>query len=455
MAGFPHDRPSGDLLADYEVLRELGRGGFGTVELARHRELGRLVAIKRISPSALGDPDAVARFRREAAVLATLDHPGVVAVHDFRRNAAGAALIMEYVPGQSLREALDRGPLPTDLALRVLHDVADALAAAHQRGIVHRDVKPANVFVLPDGRAKLGDFGIARAADSRLFRTADGMLTGTFAYLPPEYLLPGHDPDPRGDDYSFAVLAYEVLVGALPFQGEGLALLGQHGHRPPADPELARPGFPPAATAALAAGLAKDPGLRLSAVGLVGRLATVPASAWPPATVRPGSAPSGRTVMEARVPASAVPPIPVPRRSLRWWRRPGGRATAVTAAAVLAVAVTTAVLLTRGPEPLRVESVDVVAAAPVEGRCPSAEYVFVATIQTNGGAGDIRFEWIRPDGQRTAVQTVSASDGQSQAEARLTFTVTGGSALDGSATLAVLDPGSARGVSPPIAYRCP
>lgn len=111
--------------------------------LARHRIVGRLVAIKRISAALLNDPDAVARFRREAAVLAALDHPGIVAVFDFRSAPAGAALVMEYVPGQSLRRALDRGPMPVPLVLPVLQDVAAALAAAAGRGMVHRDVKPA------------------------------------------------------------------------------------------------------------------------------------------------------------------------------------------------------------------------------------------------------------------------------------------------------------------------
>lgn len=437
-------------LSDYEIQGELGRGGFGQVLLARHRILGRLVAVKQISPAAMHDGDAVARFRREAALLAALDHPGIVRVYDFRTGPAGAVLIMEYVPGQSLRQALDRGPMPVPRALSVLADVAAALAAAAERGIVHRDVKPANVFLLPDSRAKLGDFGIARAADTRLFRTADGMLTGTPAYLPPECLLPEYEPDGHGDDYSFAVMAYEMLVGVLPFQGEGLVLLGQHGHRAPAAPELHRPGFPPAATEALLAGLAKEPAGRLPAVALAARLATVPEGDWPPAGVhRPAG--DDTTQMDP-LPRTTVgtPRAALPAERRRRWRTP----VLLGLLAVALVAVLAGFLLTRAPRPLQVEGVTV-DVTPAVGQCPRADFAFVADVRTNGAAGQLRLQWTRPDGRRTDVVSVAVADGQRRAQARLEFTVTGGGPLTGTATLAVLGPDRLASAPASISYRCP
>ncbi|MBA3523581.1 MAG: protein kinase, partial [Geodermatophilaceae bacterium] len=162
----------------------------------------------------------------------------------------------------------------------MLADVAVALDAAAHHGIVHRDVKPANVFLAPDGSAKLGDFGIARAANPALFRTAAGMLIGTPAYMSPESIQGEREPDRHGDDYSFAVMAYEMLVGVLPFRGEGLSLLGQHGFATPRSPLEIHPTFPAAAADALLAGLVKDPDRRLPAIALAGALRAMPAEAW-------------------------------------------------------------------------------------------------------------------------------------------------------------------------------
>ena len=440
-------------LADYEIQGELGRGGFGQVLLARHRILGRLVAVKQISPAAMHDDDAVARFRREAALLAALDHPGIVRVYDFRTGPAGAVLILEYVPGQSLRQALDRGPMPVPRALSVLADVAAALAAAAARGIVHRDVKPANVFLLPDSRAKLGDFGIARAADTRLFRTADGMLTGTPAYLPPECLLPEYEPHGHGDDYSFAVMAYEMLVGVLPFQGEGLVLLGQHGHRAPAAPELHRPGFPPAATEALLAGLAKEPAGRLPAVALATRLAAVPEGDWPPpAAHRPVGDDTTQVDPLPRTTLGAPRPgVPAARRR---WRSPAQLALLAIGAAIVAVVVAVVLVVRAGPGRLQVEGM-ALEVTPSVGQCPRADFEFVAVVRTNGASGQLRLQWTRPDGRRTDVLSVAVADGQRRAQARLEFTVTGGGPLTGTATLAVLGPDRLTSAPAPISYRCP
>ena len=169
-------QPTRPLPAGYELVHVLGSGGFGEVVLARQTSLNRLVAIKRIHAYALAEADALERFRREARVLAALDHRAIVRVYDFRRDSADATLIMEYVDGDTLSEHIERGSLPASAALTILRDVAEALHTAAAEGVVHRDVKPDNVFVLRSWRAKLGDFGLARiVSDPSVFRTAGGL----------------------------------------------------------------------------------------------------------------------------------------------------------------------------------------------------------------------------------------------------------------------------------------
>ena len=267
----------------YETVRLLGSGGFGEVTLARHIALGRLVAIKYLRATAMADSDALQRFKREARVLAALEDPTVVRVHDVRFSDPEPSIIMEYVPGQPLDELLEQQSLSASEKLAVLADVAHALEVAHAKGIAHRDVKPANVFVLPSGRAKLGDFGLARiAADESIFRTSTDNIGGTPAYLPPEVALGTAEPGPSADTYSFAVMAYEMLTGRLPFVGRGImGLIAAHARETPPNPEQVLAGFPPVASAALMESLSKDPQSRPAPSDLVARLRTVDDSSWP------------------------------------------------------------------------------------------------------------------------------------------------------------------------------
>ena len=451
----------------YEVVRELGAGGFGEVLLARQVSLGRLVAIKRIHGFVLAGPEALERFRREALVLAGTSHPHVVKVYDFHRTQDDALLVMEYVHGEPLCDVLEDGRLPATRALVVLRDIADALRAAGERGVVHRDIKPANVFVTPDGHAKLGDFGLARiVSDPSVFRTVIGQASGTPAYFAPELSQGAGEPDRCSDAYSFAVMAYEMLTGRQPFTGEGaIAIIAAHWTQVPPPPEDVVPGFPRAAAVALAEGMAKDPSVRPLPHQLVERMEAVPAVAWPAPPPRPArtdrdGAQHRRSdpTMRGQLP----PPLPgAPPRS-------GGEATprsprsrwllpSVVASVVVALGATLGVLLlpaTTETE-LAVEGVDVrVSQISATSTCPAAEYEFTAVISTNGAAGTIDLSWTRPDGQSTAAQQVRVAEHQSQVTAQLRFDVSGSRPLEGRAVLHLLEPNAQDADSPQISYAC-
>ncbi len=203
----------------YEVTSRIARGGMATVYRATDRRLDRTVAVKVMHPHLAESPDFVARFRREARAAARLTHPGVVAVHD--QGAAGEAsyLAMEYVEGPNMRAVLrSRGALPLGEALTLTEQILDALASAHRAGLVHRDVKPENVLLTADGRAKVADFGLARAVTEATAATT-GTVLGTVAYLAPEVVTDG-TADPRTDVYAVGILLYELITGHQPFTGE-------------------------------------------------------------------------------------------------------------------------------------------------------------------------------------------------------------------------------------------
>ena len=215
----------GSVVADrYLVERLLGEGGMGRVYLARHVRLPQQAAIKVLHPGMIADPEAVARFNREAANAARIEHDRVARVFDFGETRKGSVyLAMEYVPGRSLHGLVaESGRLPAARAARITYQVAEGLDAAHRIGIVHRDLKPDNIMVLTDDggvdRCKVVDFGIAKAADagSRTRLTRTGMVVGTPEFMSPEQFL-GEELDARSDVYALALVAYNAFTGALPF----------------------------------------------------------------------------------------------------------------------------------------------------------------------------------------------------------------------------------------------
>ena len=216
-----------ELADDYALLGELGRGGSAVVYLARDRTLDREVAIKVVHPRPTSpDDDPVARLAREARTVAQLQHPHIVTVYAVRRlRSGGLALVLQYVPGTTLKTVIQRdGPLAPERCERILRDVAQALAYAHARGVIHRDVKPENIFLDgATGQALLADFGIARS-DEHDSMTLTGMAIGTPFYMSPEQV-EGAPLDGRSDLYSLGLVAWEMLTGRRPWDGESLYLV--------------------------------------------------------------------------------------------------------------------------------------------------------------------------------------------------------------------------------------
>lgn len=249
----------------YEFLRELGRGGMAAVHLARQRDSGELVAVKAICARYANDQECLARFAREAAVLTNLSHPNIVRTLAIETvDGRPAAIVMEYMRGQTLRQALrERGRLSADRARTILRDVAQALEHAHELGVVHRDVKPENIFLDElTGCARLADFGIARPLADDLELTISGMSLGTPAYMSPEQI-DGAPLDRQSDIYSLGVVGWEILTGIRPWDGETLysVLYRQKHENLPALSGL-RPDLPPALRHAVEGALHKRTGAR-------------------------------------------------------------------------------------------------------------------------------------------------------------------------------------------------
>jgi serine/threonine-protein kinase len=226
------------LLDRYEVGRLLGAGGMAEVFEGRDRLLARRVAIKVPLSQHAHDPDFAHRFRREAQAAASLSHPGVVAVYDTGSENGTHFIVMEYVDGRTLKEVIRaEAPLYPDRAAEICADVCSALAAAHARGLVHRDVKPANIMLMPDGRVKLMDLGIARAAAGETATQTAAML-GTAQYLSPEQAQ-GQAVDYRSDLYSLGCCLYEMLTGTVPFRGATpVAIAYRHVREDPTPPRM-------------------------------------------------------------------------------------------------------------------------------------------------------------------------------------------------------------------------
>jgi tRNA A-37 threonylcarbamoyl transferase component Bud32 len=252
------------LLGDrYRLGERIASGGMGAVYRAVDETLGRQVAVKALRREFADDPTFLERFRREARAAARLSHPGVAGVYDYGERGGQPFIVMELVEGETLAERLAaRGSLPWQEAFAIGAQVAAALAAAHAHGLVHRDVKPANILLGRDGRAKVTDFGIAQAAQTATL-TRTGMVLGSANYVAPEQAKGGH-VGPAADLYSLGCVLFEAVTGETPYRGGNLvAIATQHVSAPVPDPRARRPDLPPEAAALITRALQKDPAGRL------------------------------------------------------------------------------------------------------------------------------------------------------------------------------------------------
>ncbi len=268
-----------DVVGPYKIERELGRGGMGVVYLAHDPRLDRAVAIKALPDDLISDPARLARFEREARLLASLSHPNIAGVYGLEEQAGARYLIMEFVEGEDLSARIARGPMPLDEALPAAIQIAAALEAAHDKGVIHRDLKPANIKLTPDGRVKVLDFGLAKPAGEPLTTPSQfaqsptaaipsmpGMLLGTAGYLSPEQAR-GRPVDKRTDIFSFGCVLFEMFTGITPFRGETVAdAIGAALHREP-DWSTLPAGTPPPIRGLLERCLAKDARERLRDIG--------------------------------------------------------------------------------------------------------------------------------------------------------------------------------------------
>jgi eukaryotic-like serine/threonine-protein kinase len=222
----------GKAIAHYQIEALLGAGGMGEVYQARDTRLGRNVAVKMLPEIFARDADRVARFEREAKLLASLNHANIAALYGMEESGGQHFLVMELVEGQTLAERIARGPLPAEEALKIAHQITEAFEAAHEKGVIHRDLKPANVKITPEGKVKVLDFGLAKALESEPAQvnsnsptmlsaaaTNGGMILGTAGYMSPEQAR-GHAADQRSDIFSFGCVLYEMLTGRQTFPGD-------------------------------------------------------------------------------------------------------------------------------------------------------------------------------------------------------------------------------------------
>jgi beta-lactam-binding protein with PASTA domain/tRNA A-37 threonylcarbamoyl transferase component Bud32 len=244
----------------YEIVRHLARGGMAEVYLAHDQLLDRRVALKVLFPEFARDPAFVQRFRREAQSAANLNHPNIVAVFDWGEEDGTYFIVMEYVEGRSVREAIQAdGPLYPNLAADLANDIAGALGFAHRNGVIHRDVKPGNILLTPQGQVKVTDFGIARAAGASEGLTQTGSVMGTATYFSPEQAQ-GLPVDGRSDVYSLGVVLYEMVCAVPPFAGESpISVAYKHVREEPPRPSVVNPDVPPGLEDIILTALAKNP----------------------------------------------------------------------------------------------------------------------------------------------------------------------------------------------------
>jgi formylglycine-generating enzyme required for sulfatase activity/tRNA A-37 threonylcarbamoyl transferase component Bud32 len=289
----------------YQILSEIARGGMATVYLAHDSQFNRQVAIKILAPQFTHDPTFLARFRREAEAVASLEHQSIVPVYDYGDQEDEPYLVMRHMAGGSLTSRIEQGPVPLDDVIAILKPIAAALDYAHQKGFVHRDVKPSNILFDASGSAYLSDFGIVKLAEATASYTGSSVI-GTPAYMSPEQVQGSSEIDGRSDVYSLGCVVYEMLSGEVPYKAETTTQqLMKHVLEPVPRITRVQPDVPPAIEAAVMRAMAKLPGARYPTAEAL--IAALEEAVWSSA---PAFAPQNVAAASAGYGAAGVPGAP-------------------------------------------------------------------------------------------------------------------------------------------------
>ena len=331
----------GENVGPYRIVEQLGQGGMATVFKAYHAALDRYVAIKVMHPAFKEDPNFLARFQREARVVARLEHSNIVPVYDYAEHNGAPYLVMKFVEGETLKAKLARGPISLTEAVKIVETVGTGLDYAHKQGILHRDIKPSNVMLAADGNVYLADFGLARIAQAGESTLSSDSLLGTPHYMSPEQAKGVKELDAGTDIYSLGVVIYELVVGRLPFSADTpFAIIHDHIYTPLPMPHDVNPSVPEAIERVLLKALAKERADRYpdvaamvaafrdaaatadqASTALPHAVPVSPSVVTPSATARKGSAPevAAGTVVS---PPAAVPAPATPAKTgyqFQWW----------------------------------------------------------------------------------------------------------------------------------------
>jgi len=259
---------NGSNVGPYRIIEQLGQGGMATVYKAYHPALDRYVAIKVLHQAFKEDPNFLARFQREARVVAKIDHPNIVPVYDFSEHEGQPYLVMKFIEGKTLKARLQAGPLNKQEALAIIEAMGGALDYAHGLGILHRDIKPSNVLIEEDGDVYLADFGLARIAQRGTSTLSSDVMLGTPQYISPEQARGESNLDNGTDIYSFGVVLYEMVVGRVPFNADTpFSIIHDHIYTPLPLPHSLNPKVPQDVERVLLKALAKDRNDRFKTVG--------------------------------------------------------------------------------------------------------------------------------------------------------------------------------------------